>query len=305
MGHADSSELAPRAPAYRELTAFYAFRTLGAAWSAQIQRRHPSARSSPDGGQPTLVATARHVVRTRCANNIGCQAARRRRCTRRDCWHGTQASAAKRAHLGRSLVSSSARVRAAEASGPPDELAPRARAGGAGWIARLQVPDDRALSVHVALRRAGSLLHVTAQDCGDVVLRWWPTKACKTSCDLARERTRQRPAHSSCRASTASHTALRSPWLLGQPGGHVSRRLRSYCAQKRVGLRAAGVYRTLRSWAVRGLPPRTKELLRPESSRSSSRQKQRSAAGSAAKEERRSGGSVKGTRDVRGAPRAR
>jgi hypothetical protein len=31
------------------------------------------------------------------------------------------------------------------------------------------MPDDRALSVHVALRRAGSLLHATTQDRGHVV----------------------------------------------------------------------------------------------------------------------------------------
>jgi hypothetical protein len=45
-----------------------------------------------------------------------------------------------------SLGSTSARIRAATASWPPDELVPRARASGAGRRARLQVPDHRALS---------------------------------------------------------------------------------------------------------------------------------------------------------------
>jgi hypothetical protein len=71
MGHPDFSELAPRAPAYRKLTVFHAFCTLDAAWSAPNQRQHPSAQSSPDGGQPLLAASARHVVRMRCANGNG------------------------------------------------------------------------------------------------------------------------------------------------------------------------------------------------------------------------------------------
>lgn len=49
-------------------------------------------------------------------------------------WRGVQASAAKPAHVVQSLGSSAARFRAAAAPWPPDELATRARAGGAGRI---------------------------------------------------------------------------------------------------------------------------------------------------------------------------
>jgi hypothetical protein len=174
----------------------------------------------------------------RCTNSNGCQSARRGRCARQDRCRGAQASAAERAHLVQSLRSTSARIRAAAASGPPDEPAPPARAGGAGRIARLHVPDDRALSVHVALRRAGSLLHVTAQDCGDETTKQPPTHTRKACCSCARGRALLPSAHSSCRASTASHTAQRSPRLLRQPGERVSRRSRSSCARKRVGMSA-------------------------------------------------------------------
>jgi hypothetical protein len=138
-----------------------------------------------------------------------------------------------------SLGSTSARIRAATASWPPDEPAPPARAGGAGRIARLQVPDHRALSVHVALRRQpaaryGSRLRrrdhkAAAYPHAESVLQlrtWSAGRALLPS------------AHSSCRASTASHTAQRSPRLLRQPGERVSRRSRSSCARKRVGMSA-------------------------------------------------------------------
>jgi hypothetical protein len=146
----------------------------GARRSSVSTHRRVAALTAFSPRSPRLYATL-------CARAAPTSTAARQRTARTahggTAWHGAQASAAKRAHLGRSLVSSSARIRAAAASRPLDELAPRARAGGAGRIARLQVPDDRALSTHVALRRAGSLLHATAQDCGDVVSWWRPTTA--------------------------------------------------------------------------------------------------------------------------------
>jgi hypothetical protein len=71
-------------PPQRIITRFDAFASLDVAWSASVQRQHPSARSSPDSVQPTLAETARCGVRMRFTNGNGCQAARRGRCTRRD-----------------------------------------------------------------------------------------------------------------------------------------------------------------------------------------------------------------------------
>jgi hypothetical protein len=86
-----------------------------------IQRQQPSARSGPDGVQPTRAETARRGVCLRCDNGGGGQAAHRGSCTRRDSLArrasaASAASAANRVLLKQSVGSTSARIRAAAAS---------------------------------------------------------------------------------------------------------------------------------------------------------------------------------------------
>jgi hypothetical protein len=158
-----------------------------------------------------------------------------------------------------SLGSTSARIRAATASWPPDEPAPPARAGGAGRIRSAASGRRRALSVHVALRRAGSLLHATAQDSGDSTRRLSPTPARKTGCSCALGRVLGPSARPGCQPVSVTPDARQRPRLRLRRHAASVRRARGSCGAERAWMARAGVVPSA-GW---GLPRQLRRAVAP------------------------------------------